>query len=135
MTLREQIDCWFQAGEHEHTVQAILELPGSECTDELMGELAVAYNNLGEYHKSILVLEELRERFCFTASWQYRMGYALYYSAMKTPVSKKTKSLLLKAQDAFLTALQLNPKEHVRQDCLEFLQWIREDLGASKTTS
>ena len=75
MTLREQIDCWFQAGEHERTVQAILKLPGSECTDELMGELAVAYNNLGEYKKAILVLEELKNRVCFTASWQYRMGY------------------------------------------------------------
>ena len=135
MTLREQIDCWFQAGEHARTVQAILKLPGSECTDELMGELAVAYNNLGEYKKAILVLEELKNRVCFTASWQYRMGYALYHSAMKAPTPAKTESLLLKARHAFSAALQLNPKEHIRGDCLEFLHWICEDLKSLKTTS
>ena len=131
MTLREQIDSWYQAGQHENTVQAVLNLVGAQCTDEFMGELAVAYNNLGEYDKALLVLENLRKSFYCTSSWQYRMGYALYYSAMKTPDERKTKRFLQKARDAFETALELQPKKAIRQECLEFLAWIREDLQAA----
>lgn len=129
MTLSAQIDQWFETGEHEQIIQAILDLPDIRRTDKLMGDLAVAYNNSGEYNKAILVLEELRNCFGCTASWQYRMGYALYYSAMKTPETAKKRILLIKARKAFLTALQLDPKECIRQDCLEFLKWIQEDLN------
>ena len=130
MTLSAQIDCWFQSGEHEEVIQAILDLPDTQRTDKLMGDLAVAYNNSGEYNKAILVLEEMRNHYSCTASWQYRMGYALYYSAMKTPEGSRKKIILAKACKAFLAALQLNPKEPIKQDCLEFLSWIREDLSS-----
>ena len=129
MALSAQIDQWFQTGEHEQIIQSILNLPDIQRTDKLMGDLAVAYNNSGEYNKAILVLEELKSSFGCTSSWQYRMGYALYYSAMKTRERSKKRTLLIKAWKAFLTALQLNPKECIRQDCLEFLSWIREDLN------
>lgn len=127
MTLTEQIAMWYQAGEHQHTIQAILELPASKRTDELLGELAVACNNMGQYSMAVLVLEEIRPRAGYTWPWQYRMGYALYYSAMKAAPQKRA-ALLSRAREAFLNALKLDPPEHIKNDCLEFLEWIREDL-------
>lgn len=127
MTLTEQIDQWYHEGEHERTIEAILRLPASERTDPLLGELAVAYNNTGEYPKAILVLEEMRPRLNFTWRWQYRMGYALYYSAEKSRDSHKTIRLLSKARDTFLNALRLDPPEFIQKECQEFLRWIEEE--------
>lgn len=127
MVLTEQIDHWYREGAHECTIEAIHGLPASERTDGLLGELAVAYNNTGEYPKAMVVLEEMRPRLGFTWRWQYRMGYALYYSAEKSSDPGRAGRLLSKAQEAFLNALRLGPPKLIRQECLEFLQWIREE--------
>lgn len=127
MTLTEQLQLWYQAGEHENITAAILALPVPQRTDELMGELAVAYNNLGRYDQAVLVLNELESRNRYTWRWQYRMGYALYYSAQKTSASRQTLRLLERARESFSNALKLSPPEHIRKDCREFLEWIDED--------
>ena len=127
MTLTEQLKLWYQAGEHENITTAILALPVPQRTDELMGELAVAYNNLGRYDQAILVLHELESRNRYTWRWQYRMGYALYYSALKASGSRQTLRLLEHAGESFSNALKLSPPEHIRKDYVEFLEWIKED--------
>lgn len=126
-TLTDQITMWYRDGEHEQTILAILALPASKRTDELLGELAVACNNTGQYSMAILVLEEIKSRSGCTWSWQYRMGYALYYSGLKAEPKKMT-VLLSRAREAFSNALMLEPPEHIKNDCLEFLEWIQQDL-------
>jgi tetratricopeptide (TPR) repeat protein len=128
MTLLDQIHQWYQAGEHEHTVNAVLSLPGRDRTDRLLGELILAYNNLGQYSRALLVLDELKPRLRYTWTWQYRRGYALYYSAYGASGLPKVPDLLAEAGEAFDNALKLDPPEHIRKECLEFLEWIREDL-------
>lgn len=127
MTLNEQIELWYQAGEHDNITAAILALPGPQRTDQLMGELAVAYNNLGLYDQAILVLNELESRNRYTWRWQYRMGYALYYSALKTSSPRQAAKLLDRAHESFSNALKLSPPGYIRDDCLEFLEWIDQD--------
>ena len=95
-----------------------------------MGELAVAYNNLGQYSQAILVLKELEPRNQYTWRWQYRMGYALYYSALKTGDSRRIARLLGQAQDCFSNAMNFNPPEYIKNDCTEFLEWIAQDKAA-----
>ena len=129
MNLMDQIGQWYQAGRHELTVDAVLSLPGSCRTDRLLGELVLAYNNLGQYSRALLVLDELKPRLGYTWPWQYRRGYALYYSAQKTADVKRASKLLGRAREAFLAAMKLNPPEHIRAECLEFLRWIHEDGG------
>lgn len=130
MTLTEQIDQWYRAGQHARTVSAVLGLPGKQRTPRLLGELAVAYNNLGQYDRAIIVLEELKPQTQYTWRWQYHMGYALYYSGIAADDPDRTLNLLSRAAQAFLRALFLNPKEPIRQECREFLQWIEEDQNS-----
>ena len=59
MTLAKQIDRWYRAGEHQETVKAILELAETDVTDALTEDLAVAYNNLGQYQKAIESLKAM----------------------------------------------------------------------------
>jgi len=102
MTLLDQIHQWYQAGEHEHTVNAVLSLPGRDRTDRLLGELILAYNNLGQYSRALLVLDELKPRLRYTWTWQYRRGYALYYSAYGASGLPKVPDILAEA-DALIT--------------------------------
>ena len=59
MTLAKQIDKWYRAGAHEETVKAILNLAQADVTDALTEDLAVAYNNLGQYQKAMGALKHM----------------------------------------------------------------------------
>ena len=128
MTLAKQIDRWYRAGEHQETVKAILELAETDVTDALTEDLAVAYNNLGQYQKAIESLKAMDVQNRSLPHWHYCMGYALYYAAMDSPTCEKQKALLEGAFDAFSRALKLNPEQELESECREFLAWITEDL-------
>lgn len=128
MTLAKQIDKWYQAGEHEETVKAILNLAEADITDTLTEDLAVAYNNLGQYQKAIDVLKNMDFQNRSSPHWHYCMGYALYYAAMDSPTCEKQRALLDGAFDSFSHALKLNPEKGLESECREFLTWITEDL-------
>ena len=51
--LMDQIDEWYENEEHDKIVSAILALPENELDDDILGQLAVAYNNTGEFKKAI----------------------------------------------------------------------------------
>lgn len=114
--LLEQIECWQQADEHQKIVDTILALPETERTDEVLGQMAVAYNNLDDYDAAIAVLEQLRPRQENNDKWQYRMGYALYYLDRNQ-----------EAKVAFTRCLTLNDNGKYTEDCREFLEWILQE--------
>jgi len=128
MTLAKQIDKWYRAGEHEETVKAILNLAEGEITDDLTEDLAVAYNNLGQYQKAIGTLKNMDSQCREFPHWHYCMGYALYYAAMDSPSREKQRSLLQGASDSFSHALRLKPEKELERECREFLTWIKDDL-------
>ncbi|MCT4595465.1 MAG: NADAR domain-containing protein [Anaeromicrobium sp.] len=121
--LMVKMDKWHEAGEYHKIIFAILNyLPEEEYTDEIMGYLAVAYNNTGQYKKAVETLEKLRPSQEDTSMWQYRLGYALYYSREYT-----------KAREAFNKALLLEPRKDIEEDCHLFLSWI-EDVEEERVT-
>ena len=128
MTLEEQIEHWYLAGKHENTIKAILKLPKQELTSKLAEELAVAYNNVGNYQKAIQVLQNIDSTPAHSFHWYYCMGYALYYIAMDSSDFQKRRSLLYRAFDFFCEAITLEPEKEIETECLEFLEWIDEDL-------
>lgn len=129
MTLEEQISLWYQAGEHENTIKAILQLPEGKLTRRLTEELAVAYNNLGDYEKAVHALEKEGDRTSHSCHWHYCMGYALYYMAIEASAPQKRRSLLYRAFDSFCEAITMSPETELETECLEFLEWIDEDLS------
>lgn len=129
MTLAKQIDKWYQAGEHEETVKAILNLSEADVTDSLTEDLAVAYNNLGQYQKAIDALKHMDCQNRSSPHWHYCMGYALYYAAMDSPTCEKRHALLEGAFDSFSHALKLNPEKELGSECRELLAWTKEDLS------
>lgn len=128
MTLAKQINKWYQAGEHQETVNAILNMAEMEVTDNLIEDLAVAYNNLGQYQKAVEALKNTGFQNRTSPHWHYCMGYALYYAAMDSPGFKKQKALLEGAFHAFSCALKLQPEKNLAHECREFLSWIEDDL-------
>lgn len=114
--LMDKIDRWYALKRHRKIVDAVMALPREQRTDDLLGRMAVAYNNLDEYDNAIQVLEELRPRQENTPRFHYRLGYALYYSDHYP-----------EAREAFTRALMLNPPEDIAEDCRDFLEWITED--------
>lgn len=131
MTLANQIDRWYRAGAHQETVNAILDMEDMEVTDNLIEDLAVAYNNLGQYQKAIDALKNTDCQNRTSPHWHYCMGYALYYAAMDSPDIRKQRTLLQGSFGAFSRALKLAPEKSLEHECREFLSWIEEDLQKS----
>lgn len=128
MDIMEQLTQWYETEEHQKIVEAILKLPESERTDELLGKLAVAYNNLEKYDQAIAVLEQLRSRQENTYQWQYRLGYALYYGTEDLEKHHAVEQYK-QAKEAFTRCLLLNPRPDIEADCREFLEEINEELA------
>lgn len=131
MEFMEQLVQWYEKAEYENIVDAILNLPESERSDQLLGKLAVAYNNLEAYDQAIVVLEQLRARQEETYQWQYRMGYALYFHSESIADSEldAIAEQLTKARQAFTRCLFLNPRQEIAEDCESFLEAITEELS------
>lgn len=125
--LMEKIDGWHKQNRHRQIVEAILSRPKAARNDELLGQLAAAYNNLDECDKAIAVLESLRPRQENAPKFHYRLGYAYYYQTQVETENAQKRALLQKARTAFTRALMLNPPEEIAQDCREFLDWITEE--------
>lgn len=125
--LEGRIETWYEKNRHRQIVEAILSRQPVERTDAVLGQLAVAYNNLEEYGKAIEVLEGLRPRQENTPKFHYRLGYAYYYSAVETAEGAEEQERLKKAHAAFTRALILNPPEETAAACRELLDQVVED--------
>ena len=130
--LMNRINEWFDNDEHEKIIEAILALPDSSLDDEILGQLAVAYNNTGEYKKAIAVLESQRERLDGNFKWHYRMGYALM-NASEDEECENDESLrfniLDRARICFARCMNMNPPEEYLEECDEYIEEIEDILG------
>ncbi len=71
------IDKYWDDDQHEKIVELILNVPEAERDLDILGQLVVAYNNLGRYDDAIALSMELEERSKELPAWYYRIGYAL----------------------------------------------------------
>lgn len=65
---------------HHEIIQAITEMAEEKLDYELVGILARAYNNIGEYEKAIALLMSVKEQGEGDSLWLFRLGYAYFYS-------------------------------------------------------
>lgn len=119
--LAKRIDYWYEQDRHRQIVEAVLLRDEDEQTDYILGQLAVAYNNLNEYDNAIEVLEALRYTQDNTPKFHYRLGYAYFYKSLDEKEEGKQLELIIKAREAFTRALMLNPDREIESDCRYFL--------------
>lgn len=119
--LPARINYWYEQDRHRQIVEAVLLRDEDEQTDYVLGQLAVAYNNLSEYDNAIEVLEALRYTQENTPKFHYRLGYAYFYKALDEKDEEKQLQLIIKAREAFTRALMLNPDKDIESDCRYFL--------------
>ena len=80
--LQKQLADWHDRDNHEQIIDTIENLREDELTSELIGILAVAYNNIGDHEslsRSIELLYSLEKELSKDCQWNYRIGFALYY--------------------------------------------------------
>lgn len=83
------IDEWDKQNQFAEIVDYIQQLPSQLQTDEVLSELARAYNNLywadkcaenlPFLEKSVEILMQLEPKLGNTSAWHYRIGYAYYF--------------------------------------------------------
>ena len=78
--LRKQLAQWHENDEYQKIVDAILAIPEKERDYELIGQLARALNNLGDYETATEMLLMVEKDGVGDPLWHYRLGYAYYYS-------------------------------------------------------
>lgn len=129
--LLERIAQWGKNGEYGKIIDAVLDLPESSVDDEIMQQLAMAYNCVCEYKKAIAVLEGLRERQENHWLWQYCMGYALVNATDDEECENDDalrENILQRARTCFSRCMVLNPPENCLEECDKFLQMIEDEL-------
>lgn len=128
----DKIMAYYETNQPELIVQAIESIPKEILDafyfgrDFLLGELAVAYNNLGRYEDAfnLLMSLEINEE---DYEWYYRVGFALYYLAEEDKDIKSAWKKSLQARQAFENCLKYHPDKIFVEECKEFIDWINLD--------
>lgn len=71
-----QCERWHEEDVHLSIIDTIQAIPATERDYELTSLLARAYNNVGDYHEAIRLLEQVKEAGEKDIFWYYRMGFA-----------------------------------------------------------
>lgn len=106
--LKQQIDSWTEADEHDKIIELLEKIPSGDRDFETTGLLARAYNYNGQYEKALALLDATREEGTDNTNWHFRMGYAFYFLG-------KYKEALLH----FKKADELTPED---EDTLDFIR-------------
>ncbi|GBF74689.1 hypothetical protein PA598K_03051 [Paenibacillus sp. 598K] len=113
--LLKKLNVWYGKQKHEAIVAELTTLPEEELDAELIGHLARAHNNIGNYDEAIRLLLTVQEQGATDALWQFRLGYAYYYS-----------DRYQEALPCFEEACRLEPKDALNR---QFLDMTREHLN------
>ena len=116
--LNQQIAEWHENNEPAKIIKFLESLPKSSLTNERMGWLARAYNNLASkednpehYETAIRVLESIRDEETEKDElWNHRMGFALYHLDREG-----------EAAEYFIRTLEGEPYESLATDTKEML--------------
>lgn len=132
--LNQQIAEWHENNEPAKIIKFLESLPKSSLTNERMGWLARAYNNLASkednpehYETAIRVLESIRDEETEKDElWNHRMGFALYHLDREG-----------EAAEYFIRTLEGEPYESLAADtkemladCYKFLAFPRYTQGS-----
>ncbi len=109
--LLEQILAWHEDEEYDAIIKAITNIPVSERSYELTGQLGRALNNAERYREALAQLESVAEQGQNDAVWHFRMGYSYCHLALYD-----------KALEAFERADELEPDDEYT---LQFLEELR----------
>ncbi len=113
VNLTEQLQQWHEEEEYQKIVDRISSLDKSELTDEIQGQLARAYNNIGgldNLYKAVDILISLEGKID-EAIRLYRLGYS-YVFLDKDALAIET----------LTKALELNPNDEDSQQLIEISQ-------------
>ena len=135
MELLEQCRIWHENDEHQKIIDALEAIPEGERTPEQDLELARAYNNQGDpgtpegramFQRAIELMEPHRAVLGEDYSWNFRMGYALYYlDREEQALGYFQKALTLHPGDD----PQYNTEEEIRFFIDDCRRWIAVQSG------
>lgn len=74
--MKALIDKYWDEDQHDKIVEMIFAVPEDERDIDMLGQLVVAYNNLGKYDDAIALSKELEEESVEIPAWYYRIGFA-----------------------------------------------------------
>lgn len=129
-TLKEKIDAWTDADEHDKIVEALEQIPPGERDFEATGLLARAYNNLDEYEKALELLDSTAEEGVEDTNWNFRKGYALYYlDRYKEALAhfKKADELTPEDEDTLDFIRYCNTEMPFRKRVQDFWKWFTDN--------
>ncbi len=107
-----QFKKWYDNGENEKIVAAIIALPEEVLDDDILNWLVEAYIDLGEYKKAIAVLESQRSRMENDYRWHFRMGLALFHASEDEECEDDDElraNILERASEALARGMNMNP--------------------------
>lgn len=111
LDLLEQIKQWHEEDEFDKIIDRIQQIPASDRSYELTGQLGRALNNDQRYREALLQLDSIAGQGQDDAVWHFRRGYGLYHLALYD-----------QALAAFEWADRLEPGD---ERTLDFLEWTR----------
>jgi len=88
---------------HQEIIDKIESLSVEEMTNEIIGILARAYNNVDNYKKAIELLKSIEDTEKNTHVWNYRIGYSYFYTDNYS-----------KSKKYFSKAVEINPNDYSR---------------------
>lgn len=74
--MMDLIDKYWDEDKHDRIVELVMAVPEKERDIDMLGQLVVAYNNLGRYDDAIALSMKLRDESAGNAAWHYRIAYA-----------------------------------------------------------
>ena len=98
--LLKKIEELYDLDKHQEIIDMIEALPTEQLNNELIGQLARAYNNIQNYKKAIELLKSIEVEEGNTMRWNYRIGYSYYYLDEYE-----------KAEECFLKAHEIAPED------------------------
>ncbi|MDE7398656.1 MAG: suppressor of fused domain protein [Oscillospiraceae bacterium] len=134
MNMNELIDRfneWQENDEEEKIIEAILKLPESALDDDILGWLAGAYMNIGEYKQAIAVLENQRGRMDGDFTWHFMLAIALYNTSNEDECDEDDElrlNILRRAKVELARGMNLNPPKELLEEADRYMDLIESGL-------
>lgn len=126
-----QFKKWYDNGENEKIIAAILALPESAIDDDILNWLTEAYIDIGEYKKAIAVLESQRSRMDNDYRWHFRMGLALFHASEDEECEDDDElraNILERASAALARGMNMNPPAEALSTADMYMERIEDAL-------
>lgn len=126
-----QFKKWYDNGENEKIVAAIIALPEDALDDDILNWLTEAYIDLGEYKKAIAVLESQRTRMENDYRWHFRMGLALFHASEDEECEEDDElraNILERASASLARGMNMNPPADALSTADMYMERIEDAL-------